>query len=65
MFFEGVVPGVITAQAIGKSGFGYDPIFKPDGYAKTFAEMSLNMKNKISHRGIALSKLTTYLNTLN
>ena len=61
-FFEGVVNGVITKEMLGKNGFGYDPIFKPDGYSQTFAEMSLQEKNKISHRSMAVQKLITYLN---
>ena len=49
----------------GNSGFGYDPIFVPNGYSKTFAEMSINKKNKISHRSIAIKKLVSFLNKLN
>ena len=60
-FFEGVVEGVITNNAIGKSGFGYDPVFRPNGYSKTFSEMSLEEKNNISHRSRAVAKLVTYL----
>ena len=59
--FEGVVEGVITKTKSGTEGFGYDPIFKPDGYDITFSEMSLTEKNKISHRGKAVKKLTEYL----
>lgn len=59
--FEGIVNGTILKAKRGTGGFGYDPIFKPDGYKKTFAEMSLNEKNKISHRGIAVKKLVNYL----
>tara|TARA_Y100001968_G_C19445164_1_gene764945 strand:- start:2791 stop:3363 length:573 start_codon:yes stop_codon:yes gene_type:complete len=62
MYFEGVVEGVITFDAIGEHGFGYDPVFVPNQCSKTFAEMSLNEKNKISHRGQAIQKLITYLN---
>ncbi|MCW3785117.1 non-canonical purine NTP diphosphatase [Plebeiibacterium sediminum] len=61
--FEGVVNGQITEIESGKEGFGYDPIFIPDGYTKTFAELSLDEKNKISHRGNAVKKLVKYLNT--
>lgn len=63
-FFEGKIKGNITEMERGKNGFGYDPIFIPEGYNKTFAEMSLEEKNKISHRGIAVQKLTNFLNTL-
>ena len=62
-FFEGVVEGVITNNAIGKSGFGYDPVFRPNGYSKTFSEMSLEEKNNISHRSRAVAKLVTYLSS--
>ena len=59
--FEGIVKGEITIEKSGVSGFGYDPIFKPLGYDKTFSEMSLEAKNEISHRGIAVRKLVNYL----
>ncbi len=59
--FEGVIYGVITKEIHGKEGFGYDPIFLPDGYDKTFAEMSFDLKIKISHRAIALEKLNFWL----
>jgi XTP/dITP diphosphohydrolase len=59
--FEGVVQGEIIEQRQGSQGFGYDPVFVPDGYQKTFAELSLAEKNKISHRGIAFRKLVHYL----
>lgn len=62
--FKGIVDGVISRNLIGTSGFGYDPLFIPDGYAKTFAEMTLEEKNKISHRGIAIRHLAEFLNTL-
>ncbi len=62
--FEGVVDGRILDEKRGKSGFGYDPIFQPDGFEKTFAEMDLTAKNKISHRGRAVEKLIQYLKTL-
>ena len=61
-FFEGSVEGSITQERSGKSGFGYDPIFKPAGYEKTFSEMSSEEKNKISHRARAMSKLVAFLN---
>jgi len=60
-FFEGTVEGVITQQPSGTAGFGYDPIFVPDGYTVTFAEMSLTEKNKISHRARAVEKLVAFL----
>jgi XTP/dITP diphosphohydrolase len=63
-FFEGAVEGTIRKENSGNGGFGYDPIFQPDGYDVTFAEMSLDEKNSISHRAIAVEKLTEFLNTL-
>lgn len=62
--FEGIVEGEIIEKRRGGSGFGYDPIFQPDGFEDTFAEMNLEDKNKISHRGRAVRKLITYLKTL-
>ena len=59
--FEGVVDGTILPAARGGKGFGYDPIFQPDGYDRSFAEMSLEEKNSISHRAIAVKKLIGYL----
>ena len=59
--FEGIVNGNIRTKPIGSAGFGYDPIFEPEGYAITFAEMDLTEKNKISHRGIAMQKLIDFL----
>lgn len=61
-FFEGIVNGNIRTEPSGNAGFGYDPIFEPDGYDITFAEMDLAEKNKISHRGIATQKLIDFLN---
>ena len=61
--FEGCVQGIITNQVQGKNGFGYDPVFIPRGFIKTFAEMPLREKNKISHRSIALQKFIAYLNS--
>jgi len=60
-FFEGTVTGTIRAQRSGDGGFGYDPIFQPDGYNITFAEMSMEEKNAISHRAIAMEKLLAFL----
>ncbi|HDR51968.1 MAG TPA: non-canonical purine NTP diphosphatase [Mariniphaga anaerophila] len=62
--FDGIVEGEITREKKGGSGFGYDPIFLPTGYDKTFAEMDLSAKNKISHRARAVQKLVKYLKTL-
>lgn len=59
--FEGVCKGVIVNEKRGEHGFGYDPIFQPEGYQETFAELSLAVKNEISHRGIAVSKLIQFL----
>lgn len=61
VLFEGVVNGRILHNKIGEKGFGYDPIFVPDGYDKTFAELELAEKNKISHRARAVNKLVEYL----
>lgn len=60
--FEGICEGHILKEKRGKSGFGYDPIFMPDGYKTSFAEMDINEKGKISHRGKAIEKLVTFLN---
>ena len=59
--FEGTVEGVIAAEPHGDGGFGYDPLFIPDGYTTTFAEMSPEAKNGISHRGRAVAKLAAFL----
>jgi XTP/dITP diphosphohydrolase len=59
--FEGEVRGEIIAEQRGEMGFGYDPVFLPEGYSKTFAEMTLEEKNKISHRAMAITKLVEYL----
>ncbi len=60
-FFEGIAKGRIIQEKRGIEGFGYDPVFIPDGYEKTFAEMSLDEKNLISHRAIAVKKLIDFL----
>ncbi|AMR30468.1 non-canonical purine NTP pyrophosphatase [Mucilaginibacter sp. PAMC 26640] len=62
-FFEGIVKGTIRTEVCGTEGFGYDPIFQPEGYDITFAEMPLEEKNKISHRAIAVEQLIEFLNT--
>ncbi len=62
--FTGIVKGTITEQKTGEEGFGYDPIFQPTGYDKTFAQMSLTEKSKISHRGKAVEELISFLNSL-
>ena len=59
--FEGRVYGNITLQTIGSGGFGYDPIFQPDGYTETFAELGLAVKNKISHRAKAVEQMIAFL----
>lgn len=61
-YFEGKVEGTITRSPSGADGFGYDPVFLPLGYDRTFAEMSLDDKNKISHRAIAVTKLVAFFN---
>jgi len=59
--FEGIVRGIVLTEKHGDSGFGYDPIFMPEGFECSFAEMSLREKNSISHRGIAVRKLAAFL----
>ena len=59
--FEGIVRGVITREKIGSEGFGYNPIFMPDGFSRTMAEMTMAEKNQISHRAIATNKLISFL----
>ena len=61
-FVEGYVNGKILTEKHGNDGFGYDPIFMPDNYSISFAEMTLEEKNKISHRGMAVRKLAAFLN---
>ncbi len=60
--FDGVCKGEILKNKQGEKGFGYDPIFKPEDYAVSFAEMSSSQKNEISHRGLAIKKLINFLN---
>lgn len=62
--FEGVIKGQIIKEKHGTSGFGYDPIFMPDGYDKTFAELGNEIKNQISHRAIAVNKLCEFLKNI-
>jgi XTP/dITP diphosphohydrolase len=61
--FEGIVNGTIRTEIKGEGGFGYDPIFQPEGYNITFAEMDLASKNEISHRARAMQKLIDFLKT--
>lgn len=64
-FFEGLVNGTIATEIMGDNGFGYDPIFIPDGFSKSFAQMTAEEKNAISHRGKAVEKLNDFLINLN
>lgn len=59
--FEGVCNGIIIRSEVGAGGFGYDPVFQPDGYERTFAQMSAEEKNAISHRGVAMRKVVAFL----
>jgi XTP/dITP diphosphohydrolase len=59
--FEGMIKGTVIKEKRGEAGFGYDPIFVPEGYDKTFAELGNDIKNKISHRAIAIQKLSDFL----
>jgi len=61
VFFEGIIQGEIIKEKKGATGFGYDPVFVPEGFTKTFAEMSMDEKNALSHRAIAVKKLGAYL----
>lgn len=63
-FFEGRVYGTISTEILGDNGFGYDPIFIPNGYSKSFAQMSAEEKNAISHRGRAVQELNIFLTNL-
>jgi XTP/dITP diphosphohydrolase len=60
VFFEGICQGQIALEQSGNGGFGYDPVFMPNGYAKTFAEMDISVKNEISHRSMAFLKLKKF-----
>lgn len=62
--FDGTIHGSIIEHKRGETGFGYDPVFMPDGYSQTFAELGDDVKNKISHRALAVQKLATFLSTL-
>jgi len=62
--FKGVVHGMITKEKKGAQGFGYDPIFRPEGYRETFAELSMEQKNAVSHRARAMNQLIDFLTTL-
>lgn len=62
--FTGKIHGIITTETSGDSGFGYDPVFLPDGYQQTFAEMDASLKNKISHRAIATQKLIKFIRSV-
>ena len=59
--FTGIAKGQITPEKIGNQGFGYDPIFQPEGFTETFAQLSVDLKNKISHRGKATQQLIKFL----
>jgi len=62
--FEGIINGTITLETRGSKGFGYDPVFIPDGETRTFAEMSPEEKNSISHRAVAIREMVKYLKSL-
>lgn len=59
--FQGIKTGVITSERSGNQGFGYDPIFIPDGHTQTYAQMDIELKNKISHRSLSISKLCNFI----
>lgn len=60
LYFEGIVKGTILETPKGAGGFGYDPVFVPEGYTQTFAELPMKVKNRISHRGLAVQKLVEH-----
>ena len=62
--FEGIAKGTILHERTGAKGFGYDPVFQPEGYASSFAEMTMDEKNAISHRGKSVRKLVAYLQSI-
>ena len=62
--FEGVIKGEIIKEKRGNSGFGYDPVFIPEGYDRTFAELGNEIKNQISHRALAVNKLCEFLRSI-
>lgn len=62
--FEGTVKGEIIQEKRGTTGFGYDPVFVPEGYEQTFAEMGIEIKNEISHRALAVNKLCEFLKSI-
>ncbi|WGH75573.1 non-canonical purine NTP diphosphatase [Tenacibaculum tangerinum] len=62
--FDGICKGYILTAQQGEKGFGYDPIFQPEGYNKSFAEMTTEEKNKISHRGLAIQQLVAFLKSI-
>ena len=64
-YFEGRVDGVIAEELSGDKGFGYDPLFIPEGYDRTFADMPAEIKNSISHRKRALEAMLVFLNQTN
>lgn len=64
LLFEGIVKGRISEQKQGSGGFGYDPVFIPEGYDQSFSELGVDVKNRISHRAIAVGKLADYLKKL-
>lgn len=64
-YFDGIVEGKIATYISGDQGFGYDPVFIPNGYQETFAEMGMELKNRISHRALATEKLVDFLLTSN
>jgi XTP/dITP diphosphohydrolase len=61
--FDGICQGIIFSEKKGNKGFGYDPVFQPEGYEQTFAELDADIKNEISHRGKAIGKFTAFLDT--